>query len=288
MADSDKKKVIVISGASSGIGSACFKYLTVKGHRVFGTSRRAPDFDGTGSGVRERIPENGEIIRMDVNSDDSVLDAVDFILQQTGRIDVLVNNAGIALAGAVEDTSIDEARSVFETNFWGTVRLTRAVLPAMRTQKNGYIVNMGSIGGIIGLPFQAFYCASKFALEGMSEALRLELRPFGVHVILIEPGDFRTALTEHRKISSLARAGSCYSKRFSKVMDIIERGEREGNSPVKIARLLERIINDPRPKPRYRIGKPSDLFAGMLKNRIPDRLFEALSVKYWKLSDRGV
>ncbi len=180
-------RVVLVTGASSGIGRACAEFLAGRGYRVYGGSRRLV----AGSVV--------ESISMDVGDDASVHAAVSTILAREGRIDILVNNAGIAIAGAVEDTSVEEARDQFDVNFFGVLRVCRAVLPAMREQGAGYIVNIGSIGGLIAIPFQGFYSASKFALEGLSESLRLEVRQFGVHVVLIEPGDHRTGLTDNRR-----------------------------------------------------------------------------------------
>ncbi|MGC8873617.1 MAG: SDR family NAD(P)-dependent oxidoreductase, partial [Chloroflexia bacterium] len=158
-----EKPVVLITGASSGIGLACARYLADRGYRVFGTSRHPEACP----------PEPFPMIQMDVCDDASVLRGVEAVRERAGRIDVLVNNAGIGYGGAIEDTSLEEAHRQFETNFFGALRLCRAVLPIMRAQGSGLIVNMSSIGGLIGLPFQGLYSATKFALEGMSEALRL-------------------------------------------------------------------------------------------------------------------
>jgi NAD(P)-dependent dehydrogenase (short-subunit alcohol dehydrogenase family) len=272
-------RIILITGASSGIGKACYEYLAAQGYTVFGTSRFA------NAGFHLDDAKRSGIIRMDVSSDESVLEAVDSLVRETGRIDVLVNNAGISVVGSVEDTSIKEARSVLETNFWGAVRVSKAVLPVMRKKGGGYVVNIGSMAGLFGLPFQAFYSASKFALAGMSEALRMEVKSYGVHVILVEPGDFRTGITANRKRAVLSGKGSSYSERFGRVLEVIERGEREGSDPSRVALLIERIINSSYPRPRYRIGKPRELLAVCLKNRIPDRVFEQLASGYWNLRE---
>ena len=189
--------VVLVTGASSGIGKACAELLFARGCRVYGTSRQAPR-----ALVEARTSDLAPLLRMiplDVTSDDSVDAAVGVVLACEGRLDAVVNNAGFGVAGAAELTTIEEAREQFETNFFGTVRVCRAVLPVMRQQGSGRILNISSIAGRIGIPFQAFYSASKFAIEGFSEALRMEVAPFGVKVVLIEPGDFRTGFTAARK-----------------------------------------------------------------------------------------
>ena len=158
-----QKRVVLITGSSSGIGRACAELLAARGFRVYGASRRAVE-----------IPLV-EPISMDVRDDASVRDAVAQVMAREGRIDIVVNNAGIAIAGAVEDTSIDEAREQFDVNFFGVMRVCRAALPALRNRQAGYIVNIGSIGGLVAIPYQGLYSASKFALEGLSESLRLEM-----------------------------------------------------------------------------------------------------------------
>ena len=161
--------------------------LADKGYRVYGASRSS-----------EAKVENVSIIEMDVTSDESVREAVSKILSDAGRIELLVNNAGISVAGAVEEIPVEKAREQFETNYFGVIRTILAVLPHMREQKSGIICNIGSVAGKIGIPFQAHYSASKFAIEGLSEALAIELEPFGIRVILIEPGDVKTSIWQNR------------------------------------------------------------------------------------------
>ena len=186
------KKVVLITGASSGIGKTCADYLEALGHKVYGASRSL-GHKSSSEVITEEIRGKGWIrVGMDVTNEKSVEQGVAHILKAEGRLDAVINSAGYGISGSVEDTAIEEAYSQFETNFFGVLRVCRAVLPIMRKQKSGCIINMSSIAGIISLPFQGLYCASKFALEGMTEALRLEVKPFGIHVVLIEPGNFRT------------------------------------------------------------------------------------------------
>jgi NAD(P)-dependent dehydrogenase (short-subunit alcohol dehydrogenase family) len=214
---------------------------------------------------------------MDVTDAASVQAAVDRVLAEAGRIDVVVNNAGIGYAGAVEDTSLAEARATFETNFFGALRVCKAVLPAMRAQGAGLIVNVSSIGGLMGLPYQGLYSASKYALEGLSEALRIEVRPFGVRVVLVEPGDIRTAFTANRR--SVQRAedpASPYREQYRRTLARIEADEVGGAPPEVVARTVARIVANPRPRLRYVVGPFYEQVAVWIKRLVPAGLFEWL------------
>ncbi|MFQ5457938.1 MAG: SDR family NAD(P)-dependent oxidoreductase, partial [Myxococcota bacterium] len=178
-----KDAVVLVTGASSGFGAAISALLSSRGLRVFGTSRRA-GAEGTGGAVT--------MLPLDVRSDASVTACVAGVLARAGRVDALVNNAGYTFASAAEEASLEEAKAQFETNFFGAARMMRAVLPIMRRQESGRIVNVTSLAGLLGVPFHAYYSASKFALEGFSEGLRQEVRSFGIHVSCVEPGDFKT------------------------------------------------------------------------------------------------
>lgn len=270
-------RVVLITGASSGIGKTCAEYLARHGYRVFGTGRRAP-FPPT-----PPLPGQPVMLQMDVTQDDSIRRAVDFIVREAGRLDVVVNNAGFGIAGAVEDTSIEEAKSQLETNFFGVLRVCRMVLPVMRAQGEGLIVNISSLGGIIALPFQALYSASKFAVEGLTEALRLEVRPFGIHVTLIEPGDMHTGFTDHRVRVAGWGPGSAYAPYAERVLQIVETDERHGGAPETVAVLLERILRSPHPAPRYRVGPAFQRMAATLKGLLPGRLFEWALATYYRI-----
>ena len=181
------KKVVLITGASSGIGWACAQHLSQLNHNVIGASRRPA------------VREGWTSIEMDVDDSQSVTAGVERTIGQFGGLDAIVTCAGWGLAGAIEQTPINEARAQIETNFFGTVRAVVAALPSLR-ERNGNVILMGSIGGTIGIPFQGYYSASKFALEGWAEALAREVRPHGVKVTLIEPGNFHTGFTGSRKL----------------------------------------------------------------------------------------
>jgi NAD(P)-dependent dehydrogenase (short-subunit alcohol dehydrogenase family) len=272
---SGSDRVVLITGASSGIGEACAEYLGQKGYRVYGTSRRGSDNFPPG-----RFPA---LMRMDVEDDASVARGVAHILEKEGRLDVLVNNAGFGIAGAVEDTAVDEARSQLETNFFGVFRLCRQVLPYMRERRSGCIINISSIGGLIGIPFQALYSASKHAVEGLTEALRMEVKKYGVRVVMIEPGDFRTGFTAHRRKTARSQESPVYLEDFHRALQVMEHDEMNGPAPVEIARLVEHIINTPSPGLRYMIGPSSEKMAVMLKKLLPYSLFEWALMKYYRL-----
>lgn len=266
------KPVVLITGASSGIGRACADYLSETGCNVYRASRSFPSADLNDS----------TRIHMDVDDDDSVNDCVRRVLEKEGAIDVVVNCAGYGLAGPVEESSIQEIKAQFETNLFGVIRVCQAALPLMRRQRAGLIVNISSIGGLISLPFQGLYSASKFALEAATEALRMEVAPFGIRVVLIEPGDFDTPFTSHRRKAVKAEESAVYRERFEKALAAMERDERRGRSPLAIAHLLGRIINDGSPSCRYVIGTLPERAAIILRMLLPCGLYERMLTKHYR------
>lgn len=266
-----KQRVVLITGASSGIGKICATHLQQRGYRVYGTSRRPA----------QSLPY--AMLEMNVDDDADVQRGVDRIVAETGRLDVVVNNAGYSLVGAVEETSLEEAKAHFETNFFGALRVCRAALPVMRQQRRGYVVNISSLGGQIGLPFQGVYSATKFALEGLTEALRLEVRPFGIHAVLIQPGDCATGLTGSRRHTAESQNGSAYQPQFGATVQRIQADEARGGSPDAVARLLERIITSRSPKPRYRVGPFIEQLAVYAKPNLPGNLFDWIMRQFYQL-----
>jgi len=248
--------VVLISGASSGIGLACANLFKIRGDKVYGANRTP-----------------------DVRNDASVSAAVADILSREGRIDILVNNAGIAIAGSVEDTSIEQAKDQFEVNFFGVLRMCQAVLPAMRQQVSGYIINIGSIAGQVAVPYQGLYSASKFAIEGLTESLRMETRHLGIKVVLIEPGDHRTNLTKNRR--KLA-ASTPYAEYFNRAIGQMEKDEQNGPDPSGIAKLVARVVSNPNPRLRYTIGPAAERAAIWLKRLGPAVLVEKAMTGYYK------
>ena len=265
-------QIVLITGSSSGIGAACARLFAERGLKVYGASRSA-----------QVACENFVPVVMDVTDDDSVLAVVENILDVEGRIDIAINNAGMAYAGAVEDMSIEEVKYQFDVNVFGCFRVCKAVLPSMREQGAGVLLTIGSVGGLIGLPFQAFYSASKFALEGMMEGLSLEVRNKGISVILIEPGDIRTNITQNRVISEEALDGSAYDKGFGAYMDKIKRMETEAREPEVVARFIYSVLKKKSPRLRYRVGTFSENLGVFLRTILPSRLFERIMASTYKI-----
>jgi NAD(P)-dependent dehydrogenase (short-subunit alcohol dehydrogenase family) len=293
-------EVVLITGASSGFGRSIGRYLAGKGYRVFGTSRRA-EFDRSESGNSSgndhvnypRMKSGNEsghkdfpdfsMIPMDVTDAASVAAGVDHVLAKAGRIDVAINNAGFTISGAVEEVSIEEAMAQFNTNFFGVWRVCQAVLPYMREQGGGCIINIGSLGGRIGLPFQSAYSASKFALEGLTEALRVEVRPFGIRVVLIAPGDFHTNFMKNRVLGAGCGENSAYFNRCKMTLAKMENDEISGLPPDEIAPFVEKIMRLPNPAVCYTVGKIDQRLAVFIKQLVPSRIFEKGLMRYYRL-----
>lgn len=276
MDTSHGSKVVLVTGASSGIGEACAELLAVRKHVVYGTSRRPP----------QKPPVGYRMLELDVTQEDSVRRAVAEVLEREGRIDVVVNNAGHALAGALEDTSVEEAWRQLDTNVLGVLRVCKAVLPSMRERRSGLIINIGSLGGVVGLPFQGLYSASKFALEGLTESLRQEVEAFGLQATLVEPGDVRTRLTDNRVRAAGSGEGSAYRDAFEKVLAIIEKEERDGVHAEDVARKVLEVMEAEAPDVRYSVGKLSQRAAVVAKTLLPARTFEGILMSMFGLKRR--
>jgi NAD(P)-dependent dehydrogenase (short-subunit alcohol dehydrogenase family) len=271
----DDARSILITGSSSGIGRATAERFAARGWRVF-ASMRNPD---AGGALRARAAEAGWRLTtpaLDVTSDDSVAAAIGEILRETsGRLDVLLNNAGYYAFGALEETSPDELRAQLETNVVGVLRVTRAVLPAMRARRAGTVVTIGSVSGRVAVPIGGPYHASKWALEGMIEALRLEMIPFGVRVALIEPGPYHTRLHDNER---LAAAAGGKDSPYSELLDSYRRQSaglprQEDLGP--LIDVIERAATSENPRLRWPVG-PTSLTGGRLRAFVPDRLYEWL------------
>jgi NAD(P)-dependent dehydrogenase (short-subunit alcohol dehydrogenase family) len=233
-------QAILVTGTSSGFGRAIAAGLARDGHRVFATTR------GTGTAV-----PGATHVTLDVTDEASVTRCVAAVVDAAGRIDVLINNAGLGIAGSLEDTSEDEAHAQFDTNFFGLHRMCRAVLPHMRKQGGGRIINMSSLAGQIAIPFQGFYSASKFAIEGYSEALRMEVRCFGVNVSMIEPGDFATAFTANRRMTQASTPLSPYFKACESAIERMARDEQANEDLSPVVEAVRAIVASDRPALRY-------------------------------------
>jgi NAD(P)-dependent dehydrogenase (short-subunit alcohol dehydrogenase family) len=257
-------RVVLVTGASSGFGRAIAAAAQQAGHRVYGTSRHPRS-------TQESLP----MLTLDVRSDDSVQRCVDDLLAREGRLDVLVNNAGVGLAGALEDTATDEAVWQMDTNVFGVLRMTRAVLPVMRGQGCGRIITVSSLAGLTGMAYQPVYAASKHAVEGLVSSLRLELADSPIDACTVAPGDFRTGFTSSRVVAAGARS-DVHAERFERTMAIYERDEQNGPHPRVVGDLVARLVDAPRLRPRYLVGKPSQRAPLMLKNAMPAEVFEYL------------
>jgi len=270
------ERVVLITGASSGIGKAVAAHLAASGYLVFGTSRQAAFPTEIHTGAVNMIP-------MDIMTDQSISEGVAFIQQHTERIDVLINNAGYGLAGAIEETSIEEASMQMDTNFLGAVRLTNAILPAMRARKDGIIIYMGSVVGRIAMPFQAFYSASKFALEGYSEALKIEVAPFHIKVYILEPGDFKTGFTGSRVVSMAARQSLVYQPAMGNAISVMEHDEQNGADPAQIGATIAKLIKTRPGRFRLPVGPLYGKAALVLQRILPHAWMEFAVRKYYKV-----
>ena len=260
-------KVILITGATSGFGRTASGMLSAAGHTVYGTGRS----------VQEGTRDDGvRMLRLDVTVPSSIEEAVGKIIAAEGRIDVLVNNAGAGIGGSLELATEEERCWQMETNFMGMTRVCSAVLPYMRRQRSGRIINISSIAGVVAVPYQGFYSASKFAIEGYSEALAVEVRRFGIRVCLVEPGDFRTGFTSSRKMSEATLADPDYSESFRRTMAGVEKDETRGCDPAKVGKVLCRLVSCRRPGFRTLTGSFLQTAFARASRILPGRLTQLL------------
>ena len=255
------EQVILITGASSGFGRYTAQMLSEQGHIVYGTSRKASENIG-----------NVKMLAVDVTNMHSIQCAIDKIISEQGRIDVLINNAGIGIGGALELATDQEVMTQMNTNFFGVVNMCKMVLPFMRKVRKGKIINISSIGGVMGIPYQGFYSASKFAVEGYSESLALEVHPFGIKVCLIEPGDFNTGFTANRNISEATLKDADYGQSFAKSLEIIEKEEQNGCHPRKLAGTICKIVSSQNPPFRTKVGPWVQVLFAKCKCWLPDKV----------------
>lgn len=263
--------VILITGISSGFGKAMAERLSGEGHRVYGTHRRDC----------ERIA-GVHYIKAEVTDEASVQAAVQEVLDAEGRIDVFINNAGMGIGGPLEFCSLEDASRQMDVNWMGMVRFLHQVLPVMRKQGGGKIICFSSIGGLMGLPFQGLYSASKFAIEGYCEALRLETKDFGIKVVVIEPGDFATGFTAMRKSVDDAAVHAAYPK-YAGSLASIEKDETTGLKPAYLAGKISKIIKKNNPAHHYVIASPLQKLAVFAKWLLPGKCFAAILSLYYKV-----
>ena len=264
--------VVFITGISSGFGLETARLLSQEGHVVYGTVRREV----------EPLPQV-HYLRVDVRDPQAVHEAVRQIVEKEGRIDVLVNNAGMGIGGPLEFATEEEVRLQMDTNFMGLVHCVDAVLPFMRKQGSGKIVALSSIGGLMGLPFQGFYSASKFAIEGYCEALRMETRAMGIKVVVVRPGDFSTGFTGSRKKVEDEEALEAYPI-YKTAIEKVEHDERGGLKPVVLAQRINKIIQSRNPRNGYVVASFEQRLSVWLKSLLPSKWFERILSSYYKLS----
>jgi NAD(P)-dependent dehydrogenase (short-subunit alcohol dehydrogenase family) len=252
-------KVALVTGSSSGIGFETSLALARNGYHTFATMRNL----GKDEKIKQIIEKEDlsiEILELDVDSEESVNRAIKTVSEKKGRIDVLVNNAGYGMWGTVEDVSIDEFKEQFETNFFSIIRLIQKVAPIMRKQNSGNIVNISSVAGRIGFPVSPAYISSKFALEGLSESLRFELMPFGINVIIIEPGVIKTNFFDSMKMSEKSQQDSTYKEITDKVISGVKMMAEMGTHPKEVANVVIKTLGEEKPLPRYVIGNDAMMF----------------------------
>ena len=274
------QKVAIVTGSSSGIGFETSLTLARNGFHTYATMR---NMEGEKSKPLTEVAKNENLqlraIELDVDNDKSVIDAINTIVEERERIDVLINNAGYALGGALEDSSMDEIKAQFETNFFGAVKATKAVLPVMRRQGAGKIVNITSMGGRIAIPLSSSYHGSKFALEGLSESIRYELEPFGIKVILIEPGAVGSNFWKNIKIAkSSSDSNSPYTQFGNKILKAYEQMEQNTISPSVVAKTILDAVTSNNPQLRYVVGEDAAKTLEARKN-MPDNEFGDLIKK---------
>lgn len=265
-------KVVLITGGSSGIGKSVGEFLIEKGFKVYGTSRNPDNYPNS------RFP----IIALDVTKTDSIANCIKTVLERESRIDVLINNAGAGITGPVEEIPEEEIKRNFETNFFGPINVIKAVLPSMRTQHSGLIINITSIAGYMGLPFRGVYSASKGALELITEAFRMELKDFNVEMTNVAPGDFATNIAAGRYHAPVLD-DSPYKDKYGKSLQMMNEHVDEGNDPLEMAKAIYTIINTKKPKVHYKVGAFMQKFSIVLKRVLPSKVYEKLLMNHYKL-----
>ena len=265
-------KVILITGASSGIGKSIGEYLHNKGYKVYGTSRNP-----------ERITSSVfPLLQLDVRSAESINKAVAQVIATEGRLDVVVNNAGVGITGPLEEIPTAEIKNNFETNLFGPIEVMKAALPKMREQKIGLIINITSIAGYMGLPYRSVYSASKGALELITEALRMEVKAFGIHITNIAPGDFATNIAAVRYHAPLVK-GSAYEVPYGNTLSTMNTHVDSGSNPLQMAEAVYAVIQNPNPKIHYKVGAFMQKFSIVLKRILPDKVYEKMLMNHYKL-----
>lgn len=265
-------KVVLITGGSSGIGKSIGEFLHHQGFTVYGTSRNP-----------EKITNSVfPLVSLDVRDSKSIHLAVAKIIQETGRLDIVINNAGVGITGPLEEIPMQEIKNNFETNFFGPIEVMKAVLPQMRSQQSGLIINITSIAGYMGLPYRSVYSASKGALELVTEALRMEVKPFGIQITNVAPGDFATNIAAGRFHAPVTK-GSAYEKVYGDVLTTMDQHVDSGSNPKEMAEAVYRIIQEINPRIHYKVGAFMQKFSIVLKRILPDKVYEKMLMNHYNL-----
>lgn len=265
-------KVVLITGGSSGIGKAIGEFLLQKGFAVYGTSRNPERYTDS------KIP----LLALDVVHQESISKCVDSLLEKEKRVDVLINNAGAGITGPIEEIPEAEMKRNFDTNFFGPINVIKAVLPAMREQQSGLIINVTSIAGYMGLPYRGIYSASKGALELITEAFRMEVKGFGIQMTNVAPGDFATNIASGRYHAPVLDK-SPYQKPYGDTLKLMDEHVDSGDDPTLMAQAIYKIINSDTPKVHYKVGAFMQKFSIVLKRILPDKVYEKLLMNHYKL-----
>lgn len=265
-------KVVLITGGSSGIGKSIGTYLNEKGYTVFGTSRTPQKYSNSPFAL----------VALDVANQASIVAAVNHVIEKAGTIDVLINNAGAGITGPIEETPDHEIKRNFETNLFGPINVIKAVLPQMRKQASGLIINVTSIAGYMGLPYRGVYSASKGALELITEALSMELKDFNIKITNVAPGDFATNIAAGRYHAPVLK-DSPYQTPYGNTLKLMDTHVDEGKDPKAMAEAIYKIINTKHPKLHYKVGEFMQKFSIVLKRILPDKVYEKLLLNHYKL-----
>jgi NAD(P)-dependent dehydrogenase (short-subunit alcohol dehydrogenase family) len=267
------KQIAIVTGGSSGIGESIAHTLSKNGYKVYATSRNPKT---------AQLNEQFIYLKMDVQNDESVKEAIAKVILKEGQIDVLINCAGLGINGPIEETPIEMIKGVFETNFFGIVRTSQSVLPHMRKEKKGFIINISSIAGEFGLPLRGYYSASKSSVEMITEALRMEVKQFGIRVCSVQPGDFATNISANRPTAEV-KSDSAYRPMFDKINEQVNAEVAEAKDPVVVGEGILRILDQKSPEVRYRIGPFMQKLSVKLKKTISGKIFEKIIMNHYKI-----
>jgi len=265
-------KVVFITGASSGIGRAIGEFLITKGFVVYGTSRNPENIS------ESKIP----LIALDVRNTESIQKAIEMLILKSGRIDILINNAGVGITGPLEEIPTEEIKNNFDINLFGPIEVMKAVLPHMRKQNSGLIINITSIAGYMGLPYRSVYSAAKGALELITEALRMEVKSFGIQITNVAPGDFATNIAAGRYHAPVVK-NSAYESTYTNILKEMDSHVDSGSNPNEMAEVIYAIIQTKKPRIHYKVGAFLQKFSIVLKRILPDTVYEKILMNHYKL-----